>query len=147
MAIDATIPLPVVAVAAETLDAEQYTNKSATTVDRERIAVVPGAPTAAQTTLVNVAVSASGATVLVAAVAAQTVRVMRMMLTTLNPVNIEFMDGGSTVLAGPFVLQAGGSITLDDSGEPWFITSSGNAFEINLSVAGTVQVAVWYSQS
>ena len=146
MSTDTTVVLPPNS-GGPSLDAEQYTQKSSTVVDRERIASVAGTPTAAQTTLANVAVSSSGATVVVAAVGGQTVRVMRMMLTTLHPVNIEFLDGASTVLAGPFVLQAGGAIVLDDSGEPWFVTSSGNAFEINLSVAGTVQVSVWYTQS
>jgi|HubBroStandDraft_2_1064218.scaffolds.fasta_scaffold34097_3 hypothetical protein len=50
-------------------------------------------------------------------------------------------------MGGPYTLQAGGAIILDDSGEPWFINSDGNALEINLSAAPTAQGAVWYTQS
>jgi hypothetical protein len=50
-------------------------------------------------------------------------------------------------MGGPYTLQAGGAIILDDSGEPWFINSDGSALEINLSAAATAQGAVWYTQS
>jgi hypothetical protein len=72
---------------------------------------------------------------------------MRLILTTASPTNIDFLDGGSTLMGGPYTLQAGGAIILDGSGEPWFINSDGNTLEINLSAAATAQGAVWYTQS
>lgn len=146
MATDATITLPS-ASGGPTLDAEQYTNASSTVVDRERIAVVPAAPTGTQLSIANVTLSSSGAGVVVAGSASKTVRVMRMLLVSATPLSVDFRDGASTILSGPFPLGTDGAIVLDDSGEPWFTTSSGNGFEIGLSVAGSVQVTVWYTQS
>jgi hypothetical protein len=143
---DATIVLPS-SSGGPTLDAETYSNASSTTVDRERVASVPGVPTKQQTTPVNVLASASGANVIVAGVGGQTVRVMRMLLVAAAPVNVDFRDGASTILSGPFPLGTNGAIVLDDDGEPWCVTSSGNGFEIGLSAAVNVQTTVWYTQS
>jgi hypothetical protein len=128
------------------LDAENYTGTVGAVI-RERVAFVAGTPSLGQTTIANSTFSSSGANVVVAAVASQTVRIYRLLLVVSSPTNVEFLDGGSTVLAGPFPLQTNGTIVLDDSGEPWFITSAGNAFEVNLSVSVTVCCTVWYTQS
>jgi len=129
------------------LDAEQFTNSGSTVTNRERMAVVPGIPQTGQTTPVNANQSASGDTTVVAGTAAQTVRIYRLVLSVSAPTNILFKDGASTTLAGPYYLQAGGTITLDDSGEPWFITSAGNGFVVNSSNAVAYTVTAWYTKS
>lgn len=146
MPADATIVLPPNS-GGPTLDAEAYTNDESVATNRERIAVCPGAPTAGQTAIANVTASSSGNTSVVAGVSSQNIRVMRILMTVASPTNIEFLDGASTVILGPYVFQANGSMVLDDDGEPWFIGSDGNALNINLSAASTVQVTVWYTQS
>lgn len=146
MPADATIQLPPNS-GGPILDAEAYTNDESTATNRERIAVCPGAPTAGQTSIANVAVSNSGNTALVASQTSQSIRVMRILMTVASPTNIEFLDGASTVILGPYVFQSNGSLVLDDDGEPWFVGSDGNALNINLSAASTVQCTVWYTQS
>jgi len=101
---DQTITLPS-STGGPTLDAEQYVNAASTTVTRERTAVIPATPTKAQTTIDNNTVSASGNTIIVAAVASQTVRIFRMLLVAQGQVSVSFTDGASTVLAGPYVLD------------------------------------------
>lgn len=128
------------------LDAETYTGTVGAVI-RERVAFVAGTPSLGQTTIDNNTFSGAGANVIIPAVAAQTVRIYRMLLTVSGVTNVEFMDGASTVLAGPFPMINGGSIILDDSGEPWFITSEGNAFEVNLSSGVSTCCVVWYTQS
>lgn len=128
------------------LDAETYVNSASNTVDRERVAYVPGTPTKAQTTMVNSTPASSGNNILVAASASTTVRLMRMVLVASAPVSVELTDTGSVVM-GPFPLQTGGSIVLDDTGEPWFVGAAGNPLDVNLSAAVSVQVTAWYTQS
>lgn len=143
---DATIPLPS-SSGGPTLDAELYTNDASTVVDRERIATVPGIPSKSQTTLDNNNVSASGDNVLVAGISAKTIRVMRLLLIASAPVTINFKDGAGTTLMGPITLGSGGSIVLDDTGEPWFVTSAANDFILNLSAAVQVTCTLWFTQS
>lgn len=143
---DTTITLPSTS-GGPTLDAETYTNDSSTSVDRERIACIPGSPTAMQTTPANVAFTNSGNTQVVAGQASQSIRIMRMLLSVNAPTNIEILDGASTVLLGPYYLGAGGSIVLDDSGEPWSVGTDGNALNVNSSVAVNGTITVWYTQS
>jgi hypothetical protein len=145
MSTDTTVVLPPNS-GGPSLDAEQYTQKSSTVVDRERIASVAGTPTAAQTTMTNSTPAGAGNNVVVAAVGGQTIRLMRMILVASAPVSVEITDTGSVVM-GPFPLQTGGSIVLDDSGEPWWVGASGNPLDINLSAAVSVQVTVWTTQS
>jgi len=144
---DATIPLPT-SSGGPTLDAEQYTNASSVTVNRERTASVPGVPTKMQTTLDHNLLTTSGDNTIVAGVAAQTIRVMRMILSSQQPVNVSFKDGtGGSVIGGPYYLGAYGSVTLDDTGEPWFVTSATNNLVANLSNNANVTLEVWITQS
>lgn len=72
------------------------------------------------------------------------IRVYRLILVCTGATNIKFQDG-STDLTGAMALAANGSITLDNSGEPWFVCTAGNAFAINSSASTQVSGAVWYT--
>jgi hypothetical protein len=109
--------------------------------------VVPAAPTAMKTTPVAVNFSSSGDQTVVSAVGGQTIRVMRMLLVVAGATNITFKDSTPTSFSGAIPMLANGSITLDDSGEPWFVTASGKGFVINSSVGVSVQGTIWYTQS
>jgi hypothetical protein len=79
------------------------------------------------------------ATTTVAAPAGTTglkVRVYRAWLSSGQGVTstITFQDG-STNLSGAIPLINGQQLVLDNTGEPWFVTSLGNAF--NISISGT----------
>ncbi|MFN4259777.1 MAG: hypothetical protein ACK4RK_10800 [Gemmataceae bacterium] len=92
-------------------------------------------------------VSSSGNHTLVSGTFGQTVRVYRLMLVVAEAVTVQFRDGSSSNLTGPLPLQAGGAIILDFDGEPWFTTSSGNGFVLNLSAAVQVSGRIWYLKS
>lgn len=88
--------------------------------------------------------SSSGDNTLVSGTTSQTVRVYRLLLTAAGNVNVKFKDGASTDLTAALTLQAGGAIVLDFDTEPWFVTSAGNGFVLNLSAAVQVSGRVWY---
>jgi len=94
--------------------------------------------------------SSSGTTVtLVPAVAGQTIRVFKLFLVFGAAVNATFWNGTgpTTVLSGSLPFTANGSIVLDVDTLPWFVTSSGNAFVLNLSTSVSVAGTVYYTQS
>lgn len=109
-------------------------------------ATPPTVPTTSSYTSANISVSSSGDNTGVAAVAAQTVRVYGIALTFASPVDASLKDGAGTTLG---VFQGVTSLVLDPfpSGSPRFITSSGNAFIINLSAAVACKGTLWYTQS
>jgi hypothetical protein len=94
-----------------------------------------------------VSVSSSGNNVLIAGVTNQTIRVYRLMLVLASSNTLTFQDGSSTALTGALALNAGATIVLDFEGEPWFITSTGNGFVLNLSSANAVSGNIYYTQS
>ena len=99
-------------------------------------------------TLSSVSVSAStvGNNTLVAGIALNTIRVFKVVLVFSGAGTAIFQDG-NTALTGPLVMSIGGSIVLDmDVTNPWFVTSAGNNFVLNLS-AGSVGGVIYYTQS
>ncbi len=91
--------------------------------------------------------AASGDNTIVAAVTAQTIRVMKIFLVVAQACTLTFKSGAGTALTGAITLAAGGSFVLDLDGEPWFTTGSGSAFVINLSAAVQMSGRVYYTQS
>lgn len=82
----------------------------------------------------------------IAAVASQTVRVFRLVLTADAATTITFRDSANNFGDSQY-LAANGSVVLDLSNEPWYITSSGNAFVIKQSGSANLGVRIWYTQS
>jgi hypothetical protein len=105
-----------------------------------------GRPTTAALTSASINAASSGDNSLVAGVSSQTIRVFRIFLVATSAVTLKFRDG-TTDLTGGISLTAGGAIVLDFQAEPWFVTSTAAAFQINLSSAAQVSGRIYYVQS
>lgn len=103
--------------------------------------------TTARLTSASIDVASSGDNTLITGVTGQTIRVWRLFVVVDAAVNLIFKDGASTNLTGTMVMTASGAITLDFDSEPWFVTSAGNAFILNLSGAVGARGRVYYTQS
>jgi hypothetical protein len=114
-----------------------------------RVASRPAAPATAKWSHAIIAVSAAtGTQTLVAAVAAQTIRVMKVQFTTDKATDFNFLDSTPTALSGAYKLTGSGSSFADDaSGEPLWIGASGKSFQISLTGTVTLGGDIWYTQS
>jgi hypothetical protein len=96
----------------------------------------------------SISISSSGDNTVVAGTAAQTIRIFKLVLVPASGVSVTLKDGASTSLTGAIPLTANGSLVIDGGdGEPELITSSANAFVVNLSGAVTVTGWVQYTKS
>jgi hypothetical protein len=110
----------------------------------------PGSPKTANWSSAAITFSALGANVIIAAVAAQTVRVMRMFIVNADAAlttQITIQDTTPTSFTGAFPLIPNGSFSARGEGEPHFISGSGKGIQINSSVAVQISGTVWYTQS
>ncbi len=89
--------------------------------------------------------SGSGPNPLIAGVSGKIIRVYRMLSVVASQTNLTFQDG-STSLSGPIPCWQGGGISLDYSGEPWYVSSAGNALNLNSTNAVAVAGTIWYIQ-
>lgn len=89
----------------------------------------------------NVSVSASGNNTLIAGVAGQTIRVLKLVLIAASAVTVQVLDGAT--VKGTYPL---GTMVLDREENPLILTA-GNSFVLNLSSAITVSGSVDYAQS
>lgn len=112
----------------------------------DNVSTVPGLPATAATVETNTTTSSSGWTSLVAGSGTETIRLWRMVVSVAAPTNVG-IGNGTTIYKGPYYLQAGGSITWDISGEPWFVTAAGAALEVNNSNAVGLAITIWTTQS
>ncbi len=90
--------------------------------------------------------SSSGQNSIVAAQSGKVIRIYRIWSTVAEQTNIEFQDG-SVALSGPAPCNQGGGITLDYTGDPWYVGTAGNVFNLNSSNAVQVGGTVYYVQS
>lgn len=104
-------------------------------------------PTTAGLTRASISVAASGDNTVIAGVGGQTIRVFRIFFVTAAAVNVTIKDGAGTSLTGAMSFLPNGGMVLDFTNEPWFVTSTANAFIINLSTAVQTSGAVYYTQS
>lgn len=71
---------------------------------------------------------------IVAAVAGKTIKVYQLEIMGLASLTIQPKDGvGGTAFTGVMTTAAGVPLVLPNTGVPWFVTSSGNAFVIATS--------------
>jgi len=110
------------------------------------IGVSPGTSTSSLlSSVINIATS--GNTTVIPGTTGKVTRVYALTLTAASPVSATFQNGVSIALSGPMNLVAGVPLTLPFTSQPYFTTSAGNDFVINLS-AGGVEVAgtAYYQQ-
>ena len=105
-----------------------------------------GYRTQATLTQAPIDVGDSGANVVIAGVAQQTIRVHRLFLVVAADVDIT-VKSGTTPLTGAMSFKAGGGAALDLSEEPWFVTAAGDDFVFTLSDAVQVSGGIYYAQS
>lgn len=106
---------------------------------------MPASTTVPVTKYVAVAVSSSGVTTLVAAVAEKKLRVTSLALVANAAVNVKFQSHVvPTDLTGLFYLAANGGFILPPSPDGWFVTLAGEALDINLSAAVAVGGVLGY---
>ena len=81
----------------------------------------------------------------IAAVTGKTYKVFQLHLVAAGAATIQFKDGASNLLSGIETLTTGVPLILPNTGVPWFVTTSGNAFIINQSavqVSGSCQYEI-----
>jgi hypothetical protein len=112
------------------------------------VALSSNLPTTATLSSVTVNASSAGNNTLVTGVVGKTIRVFKVALVFSVGGTAIFQDGASTALTGPLAMFAGGSIVFDiDTTNPWFITSAGNGFVLNLAGGAAAGGVVYYTQS
>ena len=105
------------------------------------------AATTSSLSAASISVSSSGNNTLVSGSSGKTIRVFKLFLVFSAAVNATFQDGASTSLSGAIPFSTNGSIVLDLDTLPWFVTSAGNGFVLNLSSSASVNGTVYYVQS
>lgn len=90
--------------------------------------------------------SAAGDLIIVPAAVGQVVRLYRLAIKFAAATNFTFKDGPGNDLSGPLPMDAGDSIVLDDSGDPWYQTAAGNALIFNSSSAVQISGTAWFIQ-
>jgi len=104
----------------------------------------PDLPTVARLTSAPINVASAGDNVLLAGTGI-VIAVFKLWLAADGAVSVKFKNGAG-IDFHPAISLIGGSLFLDLDGEPWFVTTSGNDFILNLSAA--VQVSGrWYYKS
>lgn len=89
--------------------------------------------------------AASGDNIVIAAVAGKAFRIRKLWLVLTGDSNLTFKDGASASLSGIISMLGNGSFFFPtDLAIPHFITTTGNAFIINSSVAVQVSGMVYY---
>lgn len=91
--------------------------------------------------------NSAGQNILVAGITSETIRVFRMLLVNTFNTTITFYSGTNTALSGPMPIAGSGSMVLDFSPAPWYITTPGSGFNINSSSASQMSGTIWYTQS
>lgn len=111
------------------------------------VSVTTGYPTTKSLARAVLSSSAfNGATVIVPSSSGQTTRVHRIYFTITTASAVRFLNG-STAMTGDMGIGANGSLFMDLSSEPWFITASSSSFGISTTVTTAVNGSVEYITS
>jgi hypothetical protein len=110
--------------------------------------ISPALPKTKRCSTSSVAASSSGDNSLVTATAAQTTRVFAAMLTNNGSASVLVKwRSATTDLSGQVILYPGGSLFLPYCGEPYFVTNTNEALNLNLSAAVAIGGWVDYEKS
>jgi hypothetical protein len=108
--------------------------------------ITDGAQSEART-VVNVSGASAGNYALVSAPASGVTRVTRLMLTFTSATFVTFRGASAATSSinytGPLRVLDGGSIVLDKSDSPWFVTTGTKNFSVNVSAGVGIAGAVW----
>lgn len=99
----------------------------------------------AELTSAAVSCSSAGDNALVAGVAAQTIRVYRLLL-NFSATDTATLKNGSTSLTGALPVYAGTVLSMDGGSEPLFTCTAAAAFNLTLGIGTSVTGAIWYTQ-
>jgi hypothetical protein len=109
------------------------------------VSIVAGGTASAAALFAPIAVSASGVTNILAAVASKSIRVLAVQLVANAAVNIKWQSHVTpTDLTGLAYLAANGGYVLPYNTAGWFQTIAGEALDINLSAAVAVGGSIVY---
>jgi hypothetical protein len=89
--------------------------------------------------------SGSGLNGIIPGVSGQIIKLYKLFFVAQAATVITFQDG-ATPLSGPIGFTANGSLTLMFDTKPWFVTSAGNALNLNSTNAVQVGGTVYYTQ-
>lgn len=104
------------------------------------------APNGALLTAVAVNIATGTTTQLVAAVAAQVVRIYRIFLVVSAADNLTFKTAAASLHGGALVYPANGGLVFDYSGEPWFVCGTNEALNLTTTTTAQVSGLVYYTQ-
>lgn len=92
-----------------------------------------------------ISTNTTGDNALVAGVVSKTIRMYRVFFVVDAATTLTWKDG-ATAKSGAMSMAANGAFVLDYDGEPWYVTTAGNA--LVLSQTGTAQISgtVYYKQ-
>jgi len=76
----------------------------------------------------------------------QTIAVYRLFMTTDAPTTVSFESGHTENDTGPLYLTQGGSVTLDLSPEPWFVSVPGSGLSASLTANAQLSGRIYYTQ-
>jgi hypothetical protein len=100
-----------------------------------------------QLTATPVNISSSGDNIVVSGANGKVTRVYKLFIVATSSVTLTFKDGASNSLSGPIALAANESLTLSfDNASPWFQTTAGNNFIINLGSGVQVSGVAYFQQ-
>lgn len=109
--------------------------------------VLPGLKATEQYTRAVISMNTAADNIVIAAVAAQFVRIYGIVFTCAGSVAIKLGQGGPAYWTGAMTFGAGGGLCLMPQGEPLYMTDAVNkSFIINLSAAIQLSGTVWYQQ-
>jgi hypothetical protein len=95
---------------------------------------------------VAINISSAGNNTVIFGTAGTLIRIYKIFFIAAGATTITFQDGASTALSGPVSFSTNEGIVLDFDTKPWFQTTLGNDFVMNLGSAVTVAGTAYYTQ-
>lgn len=96
---------------------------------------------------IKIDAASAGDNIIIVGSAIPKIYVFRMWFLVDAPVDVTIKDGASNPLTGPLPMSdVLNGIWMDFSEEPWFVTTAGNAFILNLSAAIQTSGSVYFKQ-
>lgn len=95
----------------------------------------------------NISAASTADTAIVTGVASQTIRILGVMIGSTAAQTWKFKSSTATDLMPFFPTAAGGTFVLPITGQPWFVTTTGDTLYIIQSTGLQISGKLWYTQS